>query len=345
MILQASSLPAPATDYEKEAVAFCREWQRGADSFRLLTSGSTGAPKTIHLTRYQMQASARLTGGMFGLSPGDKAICCLNINYIGGRMMLVRTLELGLQTWLTEPVSEPLQGLEDISFDFAAFVPLQLQTLLVHADRYLPSLHRMKAIIVGGAAVSGALLEEIQQIQAPVYSTYGMTETVSHIAVRRLNGPEADGLFHALDGVQLSLDDRQCLNITAAASNHRKVQTNDVAELFPDGSFRLLGRFDHIINSGGIKIQLEKTEQLAETLVGQVFPGCRFFAWGFPDERLGQRLGLVIETDAVFPPEELLTTLRPLFPPYEYPQLLKAISSFTETSSGKIDKLRTVARL
>lgn len=345
MIRLTTPLPNPGTEYEREAVAFCREWLEGQPAFQLQTSGSTGTPKPIVLTRYQMETSARLTGDTFGLEPGDKALCCLNIRYIGGRMMLVRTLELDLDTWLVEPAAEPLRGLEEIPFAFAAFVPLQLQTLLAHTDRYLSALNRMKAIIVGGAAVSGALLEQLQVIQAPVYSTYGMTETVSHIAIQRLNGPDADGLFHALKGVDLSLDGRQCLAITAAASNHERIQTNDVAELFPDGSFRLLGRFDNIINSGGIKIQLEKTEQLAETRLARFFPDSRFFAWGFPDERLGQKLGLVVETTQIPDAEEILTELRGLFPPYQHPQLIRSISAFSETPSGKIDKRQTVARL
>lgn len=211
-----------------------------------------------------MQASARLTGQTLGLQPGDAALVCLNVRYVAGVMMLVRGLELGLSLTIQEPSGNPLANLDPATdrFAFAAFVPLQLQTILEQTPDKMPILNGMKAIVVGGAATSLALERALQVITAPVYATYGMTETVSHIALRRLNGPDASEVFTALDGVTLGTDERGCLHSTAAATNFEQIQTNDVVELIDPAHFRLLGRADRVINSGGVKIQPERVEQI-----------------------------------------------------------------------------------
>lgn len=338
-------LPDPGNDYEAEAIRFCQQWLSGQRTFQLYTSGSTGTPKSIELTRAQMQASARLTAQTFGLQPRDRALCCLNIRYIAGIMMLVRTLETHLETVVTEPSSDPLSDVGDI--DFAAFAPLQLQKMLEQPDVYLPRLNRMKAMIIGGAAISGLLMESIQLITAPVYATYGMTETVSHIAIQRLNGSERTDYFQALPGVTLGQDDRGCLQITSAASNHELVQTNDVVEMLGENRFRILGRADNIINSGGVKIQLEEVDRLLEPLMQIYFPGKRYFSWGFPHETLGQQLELVIEdtssvseSSSVFP-ERLKKDL----PAYKNPRRIHFLAHFEHTPSNKVDKKASVAAL
>ncbi|WP_420152463.1 AMP-binding protein [Siphonobacter sp.] len=338
-------LPEPQTEYEAQALHFCQQWLSGQSHFQLQTSGSTGTPKVITLTRAQMQASARLTAETFQLQPGDRALCCLNVHYIAGVMMLVRTLECGLRTFLTEPSSDPLPTA--VPLDFAAFVPLQLQHLLEKPSASVPQLNQMKAIIIGGAAVSQALHTALQIIQAPVYATYGMTETVSHIAIRRLNGTEQSDYFQALPGVVLGLDDRDCLHITAAASNFERIQTNDVVEMQDGGRFRILGRADHIINSGGIKIQLEEVERWVEPILQDYYPGKRFFAWGFPDERLGQALTLVIEAESLAPEQnqELLQQLKNQLPAYKSPRSLRTVQAFQHTPTEKVDKRATVQGL
>ena len=184
--------PEAKTPYEADALAFCRAWLSGQTEFTLHTSGSTGTPKPIRLTRAQMRASAHLTGQTLGLRAGDVALVCLNIRYVAGVMMLVRGLELGLPMTIIEPAGNPLAGFDpaNVRFDFTALVPLQLQHILDDTPEKLAILNRMKAILVGGAVVSPALEQALQVITAPIFSTYGMTETVSHIALRRLNGPE-----------------------------------------------------------------------------------------------------------------------------------------------------------
>lgn len=342
--------PTPTTDYEAHALAFCRDWQSGKAEFTLHTSGSTGTPKPIVLSRRQMQASAQLTGQTFGLQPGDPILVCLNIHYIAGVMMLVRGLELGLPMTLVEPTANPLIPFDPsvTSFAFLAFVPLQLQTILTETPDKLPLLNTAKAILVGGAATSPALEKALQLISAPVYATYGMTETVSHIALRRLNDPTPNpattDLFTALTGVDLGLDARGCLNIRAAATDFELVQTNDVAEFSAPGQFRLLGRADSIINSGGVKIQPERIERVLQQQLNAVGLTPRLFVAGVPDDRLGQRVVAFIENTTLETArwEQLQALIRAELGTYWVPKELINAGTFAETATGKVDKLATM---
>lgn len=343
-------LPEPQTDYEAKAVHFCRAWLSGQSSFTLPTSGSTGTPKPITLSRSQMAASARLTGQTFGLQPGDRALACLNVSYIAGVMMLVRGLELDLDLTVLEPTSDPLRGFrpETASFTFAAFVPLQMHTLLDAGGRSLPILNRMKAILVGGAAVDQSLAHRLQAIEAPVFSTYGMTETVSHIAVRRINGPDRTDVFRALDGVTIGVDERSCLLIKAAATDFQTVQTNDVVELIDASHFRLLGRADSIINTGGVKVQPERVEEVIAGVLAQEKNPTRFFVYGVPDERLGQQVVLFVEAEINWPESRIdvfKNAIREELGPYAVPRNVVAVPVFAETPTGKIDKKRIVTAL
>lgn len=348
--------PEAQTDYEADALHFCRAWQDGQQTFVLHTSGSTGTPKPIQLTRAQMRASAHLTGQMLHLQPGDKALVCLNIRYVAGIMMLVRGLELGMPMTIMEPAGNPLASFDPATdrFAFTALVPLQLQTILAQDISKVPLLNGMKAILVGGAATSPALEQALQRIDAPVFATYGMTETVSHIALRRLNGPQASERFTALPGVELGVDERGCLHITSAATNFERVQTNDVVSLANNqngkpATFRLLGRADRIINSGGVKIQPEQVELIIQkTLVNNgVQPGPRLFVTGLPDERLGQRIALLIEN---YPLSDLLwqrvqEAVRESLGPYAVPKTVRVAAHFAETNTGKVDQRATVAQI
>lgn len=346
--------PIPKTPYEAEALAFCRAWLSGQTTFTLHTSGSTGAPKPIILTRTQMQASAHLTGQTLGLQPGDTALVCLNIRYVAGIMMLVRGLELGLPMTLIEPAGNPLAAFDPTTdrFAFTAFVPLQLQTILETSPEKLPILNAMKAILIGGAATSPALEKALQVITAPVHATYGMTETVSHIALRRLNGPIASDVFTALLGVELGTDERGCLHITAAATNFERVQTNDVVELADTMHFRLLGRADRIINSGGVKIQPEQVEQVIQNVLSDSGlslekTSSRLFVVGLPDERLGQRIVVFLENQAIHPTQwaSIQTAVRSQLGTYAVPKEFVTVGKFAETPTGKVDQKATIAQI
>jgi O-succinylbenzoic acid--CoA ligase len=338
--------PVFQTPYEAEALDFCRAWVSGQSEFVLQTSGSTGVPKAITLTRAQMRASAHLTGQTLGLKPGDAALVCLNVRYVAGVMMLVRGLELSLPMTIIEPSGNPLANFDPrkIRFAFMAFVPLQLQTVLEQASDKLPILNGMKAILVGGAATSPALEQALQVIESPVFATYGMTETLSHIALRRLNGTERRDWFTALDGVDLGTDERGCLHITSVATNFVRVQTNDVVELSDPTHFRLLGRADRIINSGGVKVQPEQIEQIIENVLATAGVRGRLFVAGLPSERLGQRVVLFCEawtpTDEQW--QRIQDAVRTQMGPYAVPKKAITVAQFSETPTGKMDRVRTI---
>ena len=333
-----NNLPVPTTEYEQKALDFCQKWLAGQQEFILKTSGSTGEPKPIILTRNQMIASAKLTGKTFGLEEGDKALVCLNVEYIAGIMMLVRGMELGLKLTIVEPSGNPFQLTNNQVFNFYAFVPLQIQTLLKN-EKNRKILNVAKAIIIGGAAVNEVLENEIQNLEVPVYSTYGMTETVSHIAIRRMNGSNKSNNFQVLEGVKIGLDERNCLNIVAEASNNELIQTNDIVEILNENEFKLIGRFDNIINSGGVKIQLEKVEKLIENEIKILTPN-RFFAYGIPDEKLGQKLVLIVEGEEVKSEikELFFKNIQAILSKYEVPKEIYFVKKFIETQTGKIDR-------
>lgn len=338
-----NNLPIPITQYEQEAIVFCQNWLAGKQEFILKTSGSTGEPKPIILTRNQMIASAKLTGKTFGLQAGDKALVCLNINYIAGMMMLVRGIELGLKLTVVEPSGNPFQKINNPVFDFYAFVPLQMQNLL-EIEKNKITLNCAKAIIIGGASVNEVLEKNIQSLEVPVYSTYGMTETVSHIAIRRMNGSNKSNNFRVLEGVKIGLDERNCLNIVAEASNNELIQTNDIVEILNENEFKLMGRFDNIVNSGGVKIQLEKVENLIGNEM-KLLTLNRFFAYGIPDEKLGQRLVLIVEGEEVKSEikELFFKNIQAILSKYEVPKEIYFVKIFIETATGKVDKMKIIA--
>jgi O-succinylbenzoic acid--CoA ligase len=348
-------------DGDRAALAFAREWLSGAPQFALHTSGSTGTPKPVNLTRTQMEASARATGAALGLQEGQVALVCLPTSYVAGRMMLVRGLVLGLALHVVAPAADPFEGL-DRAFhaDFAAFVPLQMQTLLdaalvapndscyagdtEAAFRYRRLLEGMQAILIGGGPVSRPLLEGIRQLSAPVYHTYGMTETATHIALRRLNGPAAAESFTPLEGVELALDDRGCLAIRGAVTNGAWIQTNDLVELRADGSFVWQGRWDNVINTGGVKVQVESVEAAVLTLQARrtdlAWAGRRLAVAGLPDTRLGAAVTLVLEGPALAPAEEaaIAAALRAELDRFALPRRFAYVQELPLTPTGKIER-------
>lgn len=335
--------------YERHTVQFCRDWLAGRMAFTLKTSGSTGAPKIIRLTRRQMQSSARLTGRALGLRAGDRALACLSTEYVAGLMMLVRALELGLALTVITPARNPLVAFPtDARFDFAAFAPLQLQEMLTATPETKSILERMRAILVGGAPVDQPLLEQIRALAAPVYHTYGMTETVSHIALRRLNGPEASDWFTPLDGVRVWTDARGCLVIDPGEiTGQRTLITNDCVELRPDGAFRWLGRIDNVINSGGVKVQAEKVEAALARALRQepALAQRRFLVGPLPDAEFGQIVAAIIEGPPLDQPAQaaVRTRLRNHLPDYELPRRFCFVANLAETPTGKIDRRATLA--
>jgi o-succinylbenzoate---CoA ligase len=327
-------------NYQKQVEAIIEKWLREDTFFEIQTSGSTGNPKNIQLKRSLMEISAKMTAQAFDLQTGDTAFCCLNVAYIAGLMMVIRALVLDLELIVLEPTANPLATIEidPNKKVFYAFVPLQIERII---EENPEKLQNAKAIIVGGTAVGAKLLQKIEMLEIPVYATYSMTETITHVAIRPLNGNNKSNLFTPLQNVVLALDDRNCLKIKAPVTENEWIVTNDIVR-FQENGFELLGRIDNVINSGGLKIQAEKIETLIEAFL----PNQRFFVSGLPDEKLGQKVSVFIEGKTN---ENIVETLKlhlsVLLNKFEIPKGYFFIDKFTETPTGKIDKNKTLNSL
>lgn len=316
---------------DEDIKQFLVEWFDLRDHVTGHTSGSTGTPKEIRLSKQDMIASARITNAYFGIGPASRLLLCLSPAYIAGKMMIVRSIVSGANL-ITAPVSSsPLRDIEQ-PVDFTALVPLQVETSL--ADPVTASrLSSTRQIIIGGAPVSAELEARLLHLPARCYATYGMTETVSHVALRDINGPRKSHQYFALGQVHFETDARGCLVIHAPHLQQQTFVTNDIVELQDPTHFEWLGRHDNVINSGGIKLFPEKIETLLAPYIKE-----RFFITSEPDTRLGQRAVLVIESTP-WPTEEvekLTTRLKQTLSPHEVPKITRFIEHFTETYSGKI---------
>lgn len=338
----------PLNGYESKTLEFCRSWLNGVQEFPIQTSGSTGTPKNIILTRAQLEASARRTINLLNLQKGDTTLVCLNTEYIAGMMMLARGFLADLKMIIVEPIGNPLTLVNrDENIAFASFVPMQLQTILQETPDALPMLDNMKGILVGGAPVSPVLQRELQRVQAPIYHTYGMTETASHVALRRLNGPEAAEYYQVLEGIKVGLDNRGCLTIKGDVTNNELLVTNDLIELLTKNRFRWIGRVDNVINSGGVKVQIEKVELAIAETFADTTDSPRFFIAPQPDELLGEKVVLILEGEPMPPEEEekLMGRLKDMLRKFEVPKEVYYSPAFSETASGKLSRQRTMQKL
>jgi O-succinylbenzoic acid--CoA ligase len=250
-------------------------------------------------------------------------------------------MEVGMEAIVLPPSSQPLEAL-DIAVDFTALVPLQLQTMLSEpAGQNIDQLNAMRVLLLGGAPLGHALESKIRKrLSVAVYHSYGMTETVSHIALRRVNGPGADSLYRVLEGVEIKTDERGCLMIRGAVSSYAWLQTNDLVEIIAADQFRWIGRADFVINSGGVKIHVEPLERKIEQLLIEEGWSISFILGSLPDEKLGQQLVMLLEGDTHSLPgnEEIRQLLRARLPVYEVPRALFVLPALLRTASGKIDR-------
>lgn len=332
----------------EESLKFCKQWINGQENFIINTSGSTGAPKSIKITRTQMEASARMTMKTLSLQSGDNALVCLNTSFIAGKMMLVRGMVNELNLYITEPSSNPLLGIpKNLQLDFMAVVPLQLETIIDSGIAGIDQLNKMKAVIVGGAAVSHSLSEKIKQLKCPTYATYGMTETVSHIALKRLNGPEASDYFRVLEGVKIGLDDRGCLTINSILTNHKTINTNDIVNLIDKHSFEWLGRADNVINSGGLKIHPEQLENQIRSILNSQAIHHNLMVTGIPDPTLGEKVVLLLESKELASNlnQSMLSSLKKELPAYQNPKEIYTLEEFNYTDTGKVKRKETLKKL
>ncbi|MCX2680129.1 AMP-binding protein [Galbibacter sp. EGI 63066] len=317
--------------YEQSVGDFLIDWLNDKDHLYVRTSGSTGTPKTIRLQKQYMVNSAVASGDFFGISVGDSALHCLPAAYIAGKMMLVRAMVLGLEIDLVEPSLHPMQKIEK-NYDFSAMIPLQVYNSL-------GQLNQIKQLIVGGAPVTKELIESVQGKITFVYETYGMTETVTHIAAKQINNfKSAEEIevahFKTLPNVRIGLDDRKCLVIDAPYIAEETIVTNDIVELIAADEFEWLGRYDNIINSGGVKLIPEQVEEKLAAVIKE-----RFFVYGIEDKALGEKLVLVVEAEkGKYDTEALSKKIKSLkkLDKYENPKEIYCTDAFIETENGKV---------
>jgi O-succinylbenzoic acid--CoA ligase len=335
--------------WKNDIYEFIQEWLDEKSTIQAKTSGTTGTPKTILLQKNKMVASALKTGQYFNLEENAKALLCLSPNYIAGKMMIVRAFVLGLDLVLVEPSGNPLKNTDFDKIDFAAMVPLQALNS-VQNEKERQQFRKIKKTIIGGGVVSKSLLNLLQKENNNFYATYGMTETITHIAVKKLSGgslqlpakKEQSEFFETLPNVQIKIDHRGCLVINAPDVAEEKVTTNDLVEIISPTKFKWLGRFDNIINTGGVKVIPENVEALLGKYLER-----RFFISSQPDEVLGERIILLIE-GAIFSKkekEELSDFMKNNLTKFSIPKAVFFIERFVETDSGKVKRTATTKLL
>ncbi|MDB2606992.1 AMP-binding protein [Zobellia sp.] len=335
----AYSLVKEGEDFEKEIGDFLIDWLDNKPTITVHTSGSTGNPKPILLKKEQMVNSAIATGDFFKIEPKHTALLCLSTSYIAGKMMLVRAMVLGMSIYCVDPSSSPLKNNKK-QYDFVAMVPLQFENSLLDLDK-------VKKLIIGGAPVSYKLKKDFLNAsqRTNVFETYGMTETLTHIAVKPLLGQLIDSktdldVFTTLSNVKVSKDERGCLVIDAPSVLNEPIRTNDMVDLVSDNQFKWLGRFDNVINSGGIKLFPEQIEAKLGSSIDE-----RFFVTSVSDDKLGEKLILVVEGN---PDEEQL--YKQIAEPaslekYEVPKGIFVVDAFEETGSGKLRRKATLDKI
>ena len=308
---------------------FLEKWFDASPVITVHTSGSTGTPKELVVRKDRMMQSARLTCEFLNLQAGDTALLCMNLRYIGAMMVGVRALVAGLNLIVRPASGHPLSDIEE-PLRFAAMVPLQVyNTLRVPEEK--ARLEQTDILIIGGGAVDDSLEAEMSALPTAIYSTYGMTETLSHIALRRLNGETASKHYYPFPSVELSLSAESTLVIKAPLICGEVLQTNDIACIYPDGSFTIAGRKDNVINSGGIKIQAEEMEKRLRPFIP-----VPFVVTSVPDPRLGQALTLLIAGQVDV--RELESKLQTVLDAYHRPRHIFMTESIPQTENGKTDR-------
>ena len=320
-----AELRSTVREWENDYLDFILEWLNDEETIEIQTSGSTGSPTSMRVRKSAMEASARLTGDYFLCKEGTTAILALPGSFIAGKMMLVRAMVLGWSISTIKPSSRPF---EEIStpFDFAAFTPMQVAQL---SEKEMNLLSTFKTVILGGAAVSDELRAQLAAHCNNVYETYGMAETLSHVAVRKLQSVETP--FGALPGISFSIDADSRLQIHAPHLSDSAFQTQDIVELLSETSFYYRGRFDRVINSGGVKLFAEVIERKLSTLIAEPFQ-----VTSLPDSVLGQRVVLYIESKFTIDTDALRIKMTAMLDRYEIPKEIRVVSEFERTHSGKI---------
>ncbi|MBD5367348.1 MAG: AMP-binding protein [Bacteroides sp.] len=309
--------------YYDDAVteSFLEQWNDSTDYITAHTSGSTSAPKPVKLLKSDMKASALSTCSYFDITTSSVLVCPLSADYIAGKMMIVRALMSGATLYMERPSNNPA-ATHYPDIDLIAIVPSQLEGLVKNCD-----INKFRNVIIGGAPLSCEQIMLIHSTGLNAYSTYGMTETCSHVALKNLSGDE---LYHALPGYSFTTDDRSCLTIHSSVQSFGSLITNDVVNLVDGNSFKWLGRYDNVIMTGGLKVHPELVEQKIGSCLD-----CCFYIAPIGDSKWGQIVALYIEGDE-FDTTGLLAALSKTLRPHELPRKVIFKNMFNRTKSGKI---------
>ena len=340
--LAAQKLQEDLAAWEKHIWKFLLDWfNPEIESIAVETSGSTGKPKTISHRKEYMHNSARMTCEALQLKKNSTALLCLPAQKISGMMMLVRCIEHRMNLVCIEPTVSPLLKLSDGgSIDFAAFTPMQFMDTLKDPKAF-DKAENIATIILGGEGISNELMKSIRLMKNSIYATFGMTETISHSALKKLTRAISENAFCLLRGISISTDERGCMIVNAPLLGQTNLVTNDVVNLVSANEFEWLGRADNVINSGGMKLHPEMIEDLMRNQIN--FP---FFIAAVSDSLAGQRPALVLEGDAI--PLQELQQLKQYFASLDrkiQPKALWLVPKFEKTNNGKLkreDTLKTI---
>jgi O-succinylbenzoic acid--CoA ligase len=306
---------------------FISNWlDESKEYIEVKTSGSTGLPKIILHQKLKMRNSADMTGAFFNLKENQTAFCCMPVSSIGGMMMVVRALQLKMKLIVAKPESNPLKNINE-QLDFVAMVPYQVASVLAEES---DKLKLINCLIIGGGAIQKDLERKLLSNNTNAFHTFGMTETISHIAVRKIGQP----VFNTLPNVEINTDENKRLIIDAPLLLEKPLLTNDLVKLKSNHQFEWLGRFDNAIETGGIKVIPELIESKLETIIPY-----RFFIHALPHSTLNNQLVLVIESlEFTISKEQLSQHLTK----YEIPKQIFYLEKFEETASGKIMRNNTM---
>ena len=313
---------------------FLTLWRSDAPTLTVHTSGSTGAPRPLEIEKARMRSSARMTTDFLELTAADTALLCMPLRYIAGMMMVVRAEVAGMRLISVVPSSHPLAGLHEVP-DFAAMVPAQVfETLRVPVEREL--FCQIRHVIIGGGALDTQLENELRTLPNHVWHSYGMTETLSHIALREIS-PQWKDSFLPLPGIRVQSNADGCMVIEAPHLVSHPLVTHDIAAFRSDGSFRILGRTDNVICSGGIKIQIEEVEAALRPTFGDTIQ-----VTSAPHPKFGEMV--VYLTTQTKDDETLLTILRRIVSnPYWLPRRILHVKALPRTGTGKPDRAKAKA--
>lgn len=317
---------------------FLNLW-RDADTedIEVSTSGSTGAPKRILLPKRLMRMSAWRTIRHFGLDASSALHSCISPDYIGGKMMAVRAEECGAKLTFAPPSNTPELSIgPNERLDLVAVVPSQMWHIL-----QLPQSARCR-FLIGGSPIPTSLRQAIVAKGLDCHESYGMTETASHIALRRIASGES--LFYPLPGVEVSLSDRETLTIRQG-EGVPEIVTNDLARIHADGGFEILGRADNVIISGGLKIIPEDVERRVLPLL-QPYGVDAVMLTSLPDAKWGERTVLIVElparenaTSLPIPSADTIIGLcRKVLRRHEVPKAVELTSTLPRTPNGKLKR-------